>query len=191
MAEAKFADECLRLQKPEREIRATPIQTRLERENKSGNSLSNSRYFLEGAKQILIGDTPYLVFALGFFAMEHAATALVAMHGYSITEHKCAQIFFSKMLNREDLAKALSRAYNARIAFIGNNLNFRMFQKIVRLFPNSKSLFARNKVPVIKVICYNYRNNLSDYKDKAEAEEFLQKEVIPFIEEIEKLLKET
>ena len=62
---------------------------------------------------------------------------------------------------------------------------------IVRLFPNSKSLFARNKVPVIKVICYNYRNNFSDYKDKAEAEEFLQKEVIPFIEEIEKLLKAT
>ena len=56
------------------------------------------------------------------------------------------------MLNREDLANALSRAYNVRIAF-------------------------------------NYRNNLSDYTDKAEAEDFLQKEVTPFMEEIEKLLK--
>ncbi len=148
----KFADECLLERQVTQRPGATPIQTQLEREGKSKNSFSNSRYFLEGAKQILNGSTPYLVFTLGFFAMEHAATALIAQKGYSITDHKCAQIFFSKVLNREDLAKALSRAYNARIAF-------------------------------------NYRNNLSDYMDKAEAEEFLQKEVAPFIEEIEKLLK--
>ena len=154
MDEAKFADECLQERQIIQKPGASPIATQLERENKSKNSLSNSHYFLEGAKQIIEGNTPYLVFTLGFFAMEHAATALSAKRGYSITEHKCAQIFFSKMLNREDLAKALSRAYNARIAF-------------------------------------NYRNNLSDYIDKAEAEEFLQKEVIPFIEEVEKLLKAT
>ncbi len=152
MDETKFADECLREREIVQKPGATPLQTQLERENKSRNSWSNSRYFLEGAKQILDGKTPYIVFTLGFFAMEHAATALIAKQGYSITDHKCAQIFFSKMLNREDLAKALSRAYNARIAF-------------------------------------NYRNNLSDYIDKAEAEEFLQKEVVLFIEEIEKLLR--
>lgn len=154
MDETKFTEECLKEREVVQKPGATPIQTQLERENKSRNSLSNSHYFLEGSKQILNGNTPYLVFTLGFFAMEHAATALIAQKGYSITDHKCAQIFFSKMLNREDLAKSLSRAYNARIAF-------------------------------------NYRNNLSDYRDKTEAEEFLQNEVIPFIEEIGKLLKGT
>lgn len=152
MDETKFSEECLKEREVVQKPGATAIQTQLERENKSKNSWSNSRYFFEGAKQILDGKTPYLVFTLGFFAMEHAATALIAQKGYSVTDHKCAQIFFSKALNREDLAKALSRAYNARIAF-------------------------------------NYRNNLSDYTDKAEAEDFLQKEVAPFIEEIEKLLK--
>lgn len=112
----KFADECLWEREVTQRPGATPIQTQLERENKSKNSWS------------------------------------IAQKGYSITDHKCAQIFFSKALNREDLAKALSRAYNARIAF-------------------------------------NYRNNLSDYTDKAEAEDFLQREVAPFIEEVEKLLK--
>ncbi|MEK6853821.1 MAG: hypothetical protein AABX60_00675 [Nanoarchaeota archaeon] len=148
----KFAEDCLRERQTMQKPGASPITTQLERENKSKHSLSNSHYFLEGAKQILSGSTPYLAFPLGFFAMEHAANALIALKGYSITDHKCAQIFFSKLLNREDLAKALSRAYNARIAF-------------------------------------NYRNNLNDYRDKTEAEEFLQNEVIPFIEEIKKLLK--
>src|SRR3989338_2723051 len=132
----KFAEDCLRERQTMQKPGASPITTQLERENKSKNSWSNSRYFLEGAKQIIEGNAPFLVFTLGFFSMEHAATALIAQKGYSITGHKCTQIFFSKMLNREDLAKALSRAYNARIAF-------------------------------------NYRNNLSDYTDKTEAEEFL------------------
>ncbi len=153
MDKTKFADECLQERQVMQKPGASPIATQIERENKSKDSLSNSHYFLEGAKQIMNGNTPYLVFTLGFFAMEHAATALIAQKGYSIMDHKCGQIFFSKILNREDLAKALSRAYNARIAF-------------------------------------NYRNNLSDYTDKVEAEEFLQKEVVPFMEEIEKLLKE-
>lgn len=152
MAKEEFDEDCLRERQTAQRPGASPIATQLERENKSRHSLSNSSYFLEGAKQILNGSTPYLVFTLGFFAMEHAANALIAQKGYSVTDHKCAQIFFSKMLNREDLAKALSRAYNARIAF-------------------------------------NYRNNLSDYTDKTEAEEFLQNEVTQFIEEIEELLK--
>ena len=154
MDEIKFADECLKEQEVVQKPGAAPIQTQFERDNKSKNSWSNSRYFLEGARQLINGKTQYLVFTLGFFAMEHAATALIAQKGYSIIDHKCAQIFFSKMLNREDLSKALSLAYNKRIAF-------------------------------------NYRYNLSDYADKSEAEEFLQKEVMPFLEEVEKLARAT
>lgn len=146
-----FTDECLKERDIKQKAGAVPITTQLEKENKTKNSLSNSHYFLEGARQILGGNTPYIAFTLGFFAMEHAAVALIAQKGYSVTDHKCAQIFFSKILNREDLAKALSKAYNARIAF-------------------------------------NYRNNLSDYTDKTEAQDFLQKQVTLFIEEVEKLL---
>lgn len=152
MDETKFTEECLKEKEVIQKAGAYPISTQLERTNAIKNSLSNARYFLEGAKQIIGGTTPYLVFTLGFFAMEHAASSLIAQNGYKVTDHKCAQIFLSKMLNREDLAKALSRAYNSRIAF-------------------------------------NYRYNLSDYTDKSEAEEFLQKEVMPFIEETGKLLK--
>lgn len=148
----KFMEDCLKEKEVVQKAGAYPILTQLERNSATKNSVSNAQYFLEGAKQILDGKTPYLVFTLGFFAMEHAANSLIAQNGYKVTDHKCAQIFLSKMLNREDLAKALSRAYNARIAF-------------------------------------NYRNNLSDFIDKAEAEEFLQNEVIPFVEEIEKLIK--
>ncbi len=150
----KFMEDCLKEKEVIQKPGASPILTQLERNNASRNSFSNARYFLEGAKQIVDGATPYLVFTLGFFAMEHAANSLIAQNGYKVTDHKCAQIFLSKMLNREDLAKALSRAYNARITF-------------------------------------NYRQNLSDYKDKSEAEEFLQKEVMPFLEEVEKLARAT
>ena len=151
---SKFVEECLKEKEVIQKPGASPILTQLERNSASKNSLSNAQYFLEGAKQIVDGATPYLVFTLGFFAMEHAANSLIAQKGYKVTDHKCAQIFLSKMLNREDLAKALSRAYNERIAF-------------------------------------NYRQNLSDYKDKSEAEEFLQKEVMPFLEEVEKLARAT
>ncbi|MBI2144226.1 hypothetical protein HYU17_03695 [Candidatus Woesearchaeota archaeon] len=151
---SKFVEECLKEKEVINKPGASPILTQLERNNASRNSFSNARYFLEGAKQIIDGTTPYLVFTLGFFAMEHAANSLIAQNGYKVTDHKCTQIFLSKMLNREDLAKALSRAYNARIAF-------------------------------------NYRQNLSDYTNKSEAEEFLQNEVMPFVGEIEELAKGT
>jgi len=151
MDEDKFAEDCLKEREVVQKQGAQPIITQLERDSNSKNSFSNAQYFLEGAKQIVEGATPYLVFTLGFFAMEHAANALIALKGYKIVDHKCAQMFLSKVLNRDDLAKTLSRAYNARISF-------------------------------------NYRYNLSSYTDKKEAAEFLQNEVIPFVEEITKLL---
>ena len=151
MEEEKFAEECLKEKEVAQKPGASRILTQLDRTNACKNSLSNSKYFLEGAKQMLNGATPYLTITLGFFAMEHAANSLIAQKGYKVIDHKCAQIFISKMLNREDLAKALSKAYSTRVAF-------------------------------------NYRNNLSEYTDKTEVEEFLQKEVMPFIEEVEKLV---
>ena len=151
MGNNEFEEECLKEKEVVQKQGARPITTQLERDNNSKNSFSNANYFLEGARQIVKGATPYLVFTLGFFAMEHAANALIALKGYKIVDHKCAQMFLSKILNRDDLAKALSRAYNERIAF-------------------------------------NYRYNLSSYADKKEAEDFLQNEVIPFINEITKLL---
>ncbi len=147
----KFTEECLKEREIVQKAGAAPITTQLDRGNTGKNAMSNAHYFLEGAKQIAGGATPYLVFTLGFFAMEHAANALIALNGYKITDHKCAQLFLSKALGREDLAKALSKAYHERITF-------------------------------------NYRCNLSGYTDKTEAEDFLKNEVVPFIDEITKLL---
>ena len=149
----EFESDCLNKKQVMQEPGAKPIITQYERENKHKNLLSNSDYFLEGAKQILESKTPFLAVILGFFSMENRANALIALNGYDITNHKCAQIFLSKMLERRDLAEELSNAYSKRIAF-------------------------------------NYRLNLKGYQNKEEAEDFLNKIVIPFAEKVDKLVKE-
>ena len=149
----EFESDCLNKKQVMQEPGAKPIITQYERENKHKNLLSNSDYFLEGAKQMIESKTPFLAVILGFFAMENRANALIALHGYNIADHKCSQIFLSKMLKQDELAKTLSKAYSERIAF-------------------------------------NYRLNLKSYQNKEEAEDFLNKIVIPFVEDVDKLIKE-
>jgi uncharacterized protein (UPF0332 family) len=76
-----------------------------------------SEYYLKGARNLLGSDTPYLVFVIGFFAVEFKANALLALRGIKIIDHFCTPLAFSKFLNEKELAKMYSDAYDLRIAY--------------------------------------------------------------------------
>jgi len=122
----EFETECLKEKQITKKPGAVEIKEARDKELRYKSLLANSDYFLEGAKLILGTNVAYLAITLGFFAMEHAANALIAKQGYLIKNHECTQMFLSKLLNRKDLAADLSKAYQMRIAF---NYRFNLEEK--------------------------------------------------------------
>ena len=84
----------------------------------------NSRYFLEGAKNLVNTNTPLLAIVIGYFAMEHKTNQILALNNYDVESHICTQIGLSRVIGRRDLAKQLSNAFDMRL-----NLNYRMLLK--------------------------------------------------------------
>lgn len=124
MIDKEFDEKCLQ----ERAITSKP-SVKIIRDEKIKHQIAdqhngNSRYFLEGAKNLLNTNTPLLAVVVGYFAMEHKANQLLALNNYDIESHICTQIGLSRIIGRRDLAKQLSNIFNMRI-----NLNYRMLLK--------------------------------------------------------------
>ena len=141
----KFKEECLD------KGNVVVLKSKLEAKKKFDIHNNNSAYFLKSARNLLKSDTPNIAVALGFFAIEHKANALISLHGYDIKSHECTPIFLSRILNRKDLARMFSKAFDLRIS-------------------------------------YNYKLDLKS-KDIDEVRDFIEKDVVLFIEEIDKLIK--
>ena len=107
----KFEEDCIL------KGNAVPFTTRLEAQKKFHELNNNAEYLLRSAQNLLKSDTPNTAVADGFFAMEHKANALIALHGYSIKNHECTPIALSRVLERKDLAQELSEASKLRIVY--------------------------------------------------------------------------
>src|SRR3989338_3012888 len=124
MIDNEFDEKCLQ----KRTVASGP-SVKIIQDEKIKNQIANqhnenSRYFLEGARNLLNTNTPLLAVVVGYFAMEHKANQLLALNGYDVESHICTQIGLSRVIGRRDLAKQLSTAFNLRL-----NLNYRMLLK--------------------------------------------------------------
>lgn len=112
----------------------------------------NSRYFLESAQNLLSTSTPLAAIILAYFAMEHKANQLLALHGYNVESHLCTQMGLSRIVGKKELAKMLSDMFTWR-----QNIGYRL-----TLTQSEES--------------------------KQEAEKTMQELVLPFLQEIDKLV---
>jgi len=152
---SKFKDDCLQ---SERIIKKGPGAEVIKEEDKAKNLYQQlnaaSEYYLKGAKELLDSDVPYLVYIIGFFAVEFKANALLALHSIKIIEHFCTPLALSKVLENKELARMYSNVYDLRIT-------------------------------------YNYRIDYRSLgKGKEDAQNFMDKFVVPFIEKANKLIEE-
>ncbi len=113
---------------------------------------NNSAYFLESAHNLLSTSTPLAAVILAYFAMEHKANQLLALHGYEVTSHLCTQMGLSRIIHEKELAPNLSSMFTLR-----QNIGYRL-----ALSQNEES--------------------------KQEAEQTLKGIVIPFLQEIDRLI---
>ena len=124
MIDKEFDEKCLQ----ERTVASGP-SVKIIHDEKIKNQIANqhnenSRYFLEGARNLLNTNTPLLAVVIGYFAMEHKTNQILALNGYDVESHICTQIGLSKIIGRGDLAKQLSNVFDMRL-----NLNYRMLLK--------------------------------------------------------------
>lgn len=124
MIDKEFDEKCL-----QKRTRTSEPSVKIIRDEKSKQQIANqhnenSKYFLEGAKNLLNTNTPLLAVVMGYFAMEHKANQLLALTNYDVESHICTQIGLSRLIGRRDLAKQLSNIFDMRI-----NLNYRMLLK--------------------------------------------------------------
>src|SRR3989344_788147 len=114
---------------------------------------NNAAYFLESAKNMLNSTTPLAAIILAYFAMEHKANQLLALHGYKVESHSCTQMGLSRIVERKDLAKKLSDVFILR-----QNIGYRL-------------------------------NLIQSEEGKKEAVHTMNEIIIPFAEEVDKLIK--
>ena len=76
-----------------------------------------SSRFLRTARNLLATDTPESAVIEGFFAMEHKANELLAVAGYRSKSHVCTQLALARVLGAPEAARALSLAYEDRLAW--------------------------------------------------------------------------
>lgn len=124
MIDKEFDEKCL-----QERTRTSEPSVKIVRDEKIKHQIAdqhneNSKYFLEGAKNLLNSTTPLLAVVIGYFAMEHKANQLLALKNYDVESHICTQIGLSRVIGKGDLAKQLSNIYKMR-----ENLNYRMLLK--------------------------------------------------------------
>ena len=82
MIDNEFDEKCLQ----KRTVASGP-SVKIIQDEKIKNQIANqhnenSRYFLEGARNLLNTNTPLLAVIVGYFAMEHKANQLLALNSY-------------------------------------------------------------------------------------------------------------
>lgn len=154
MADKEFTEKCMKT----RTITILPTVTLISRGEQTKSLAqqhqNNSKYFMEGAKNLVNSNTPLLVALVGYFAMEHKANQLLALQGYKIESHICVQMALSRIVGRKDLARKLSEMFESR-----QNIGYRMFLE-------------------------------NNEEGKILADKMMKEEIIPFLEEIHKLIEE-
>jgi len=103
--DAEFQEKCLKERTIVQKSRVSEIARIDLRISMAEQLKNNSKYFLEGAKNLLNSPTPWLAVLIGHFAMEHKSNQLLAMHGYKVESHICTQIGLSRLIGEKDLAK--------------------------------------------------------------------------------------
>lgn len=111
MDEEEFQEVCLDTG------RVKPLNTATERKRYAEDMRQLSERELKGAKNLLGTDTEDLVVGHAYKAMEFKANELLAVAGYRSKSHVCTQVALSKLLDRKELARPLSRAYHDRQAY--------------------------------------------------------------------------
>ncbi len=118
----EFDNKCLK----ERNITIKPTVTEIKRPELiiqiANQHQNSSAYFLEGAQALLKSNTPLLAILIGYFAMEHKANQLLALKGYKVESHICTQMALSRILDRKDLARTISKIFDLR-----QNIGYQMF----------------------------------------------------------------
>lgn len=150
----EFNDRCLNERTVIQKASVTLLKRREEVDSQAQKHKDSSAYFIEGAKAMLQSKTPLLAVLLGYFAIEHKANQLLALHGYKVESHICTQVGMSRIIARKDLAQKLSSIFTER-----QEIGYRLFAR-------------ENK------------------DEQAYAKALVEKEVLPFIEEVDKLVKE-
>lgn len=69
------------------------------------------------AEHLLGTDAEQMVVGHAYGAMEAKANELLAWQGYRSKNHLCTQVALSRLLDRDDLARPLSRVYEDRQTF--------------------------------------------------------------------------
>ena len=118
----EFIETCMSKRTKEIEPSVIEITNPIVIENLANSHNTLSNYFLNGAKSIVNADTPLLAILLGYFSMEQKTYQLLAKKGLKVTSHVCGIMGLSRVINRKDLATALSKAYDNRLEvnYLGN-----------------------------------------------------------------------
>lgn len=75
---------------------------------------SNSKYFLNAARNLLATNTPAGVFVLGHLAVEKKVEQALALKGYKVDTHICTIKGLSRVLEEKELAGDMDRIYKKR-----------------------------------------------------------------------------
>lgn len=111
MDEQEFQKDCLE------PGRLRPLRTLTDREREATNARGLAEKRIAAARRLLGSEAEQLAVGQAAFAMEAKANELLARAGWRSRSHVCTQAALSKLLNRKDLASALSRAYEDRLAY--------------------------------------------------------------------------
>lgn len=111
MDEEEFQEVCLDTG------RIKPLNTATERKRYAEDARGLCKRELRGARNLLGTDTEDLVVGHAYKAMEFKANELLGWAGYRSKSHICTQVALSKLLDRKDLARPLSRSYQDRQAY--------------------------------------------------------------------------
>lgn len=102
----------------EKEITVGPgaktVDSPTERERLAERKESNSRYFLNAARNLIGTDTPAGVFVLGHLAVEKKVEQALALKGYKVDTHICTIKGLSRVLEEKELSKKMDRIYKRR-----------------------------------------------------------------------------
>ncbi len=91
-----------------------PLGTLTERKRYAAGFARLAETQLRAAEHLLGTDAAQMVVGHVYGAMEAKANQLLAVNGYRSKSHVCTQVALSRLLERKDLARPLSRAYRDR-----------------------------------------------------------------------------
>lgn len=154
LMDKEFNDKCLNEKTITQKASVTSLKRKEDIDSTVEKHKNSSDYFIDGARSMLQSKTPLLAVLLGYFAMEHKANQLLALHGYKVESHICTQIGISRIVGRKDLAQKLSIVFTER-----QEIGYRLFS----------------------------RENKDEHKY---SQALVDNEIVPFLEEVDKLIKD-